>query len=111
VNSSDDALRFFKEWMSSKTMLSVTAVLSGTVVSGMGIITSLDDNLYIICPPFSMLIPLDGCSFKASDPEQGSGFPALDQAVREFGFKFGWEIVLPTKDKILLAEIDSVLPS
>jgi hypothetical protein len=40
-----------------------------------------------------------------SDKEQNSGFPALDEGMQEAGFKLGWEIVLSSNDRILLAEI------
>ena len=110
MSSSAEALSFFKEWLNSKTNLSVTAVLEGVVVSGVGRIVSLDEQLFLANPAsrFSLLVPLEGSKFEASDPERGCGLSVLDEAVRDIGFKFGWEIVLPSKDRILLAEIEGL---
>lgn len=110
MSSSVEAFSFFNEWMKSRTKLSATAVLEGVVISGIGWITALDEHLSFANPPsgFLLLIPLGGSVFEASDPERGSGLPALDEAVREVGFRFGWEIVLPSRDRILLAEIEGL---
>jgi hypothetical protein len=107
--NSDEALTFFREWMNSKTKLAITAALSDVVVSGVGTIVTLDDHLFVADLPsrFSVLIPLAGSTFEPSDPERGSGIPELDEAVRNVGFKFGWEIILPSKDRVLIAEVAS----
>ena len=52
-----------------------------------------------------MLVPLSKCTFERAGPERDKTDSAgLDELVRESGLKFGWRIVLPLKDEILLLE-------
>ena len=52
-----------------------------------------------------MLVPLTNCIFERADPERDkTDLAGLDELVRESGLKFGWRIVLPSNDEILLLE-------
>jgi hypothetical protein len=109
MSSSGEALVFFREWRNFKTKLSFTLVLGDAVVSGTGWITSLDAERLLLTNPasrFSMFIPLEGCSFEASDPERTTGNAELDALALEMGFRLGWDIVLPSNNRIVLAEME-----
>jgi hypothetical protein len=108
MSCSDEALSFFREWMNTRRNVFVTAVLEGVVVNGSGAVTSLEEWGMFLSDgaKFSINIPLEGCSFNSYDPERGSGNPAFDEVVRELGYSFGWEVVLPSNDRILLSELD-----
>jgi len=112
MSSSGVAFSFFNEWMNAETKLCVIAVFGDVAVSGFGWIKSLDEDLFLASPDssFSLRVPLQGCTFEASDPEHSSGLPALDELSRRVGFKFGWEIVLPSNARILLAELGKDTP-
>jgi hypothetical protein len=111
MSSSDEAFGFFREWMVGETKLFVLGVLESVSTSGFAWIKSLDDSMFLANPEagFSMRVPLEGCTFEASDPEHTSGLPALDELGRRVGFKFGWEIVMPSTGRILLAELEETV--
>jgi len=109
MSSSEEAFVFFREWMNSHRNLCLNMVLEGVVVSSPGLITDVDETSLFFGNPqsgFSVLVPLAGCGFLVSDPERATGFPELDEAVRNAGVGIGWQIVLPSKDCILLMELD-----
>jgi hypothetical protein len=111
VNLSEEAFSFFREWMSLKTNLSVMMVLQGVVINSLAVIQHLDAGSLQVSSPdlkFSALVPLTGCVFSQSDPEVDTNSPALDDAIRGAGFKFGWEILLPSNDRVVLAEFDDL---
>ena len=110
MSSSGEAIAFFSEWRNAKTKLSFVAVLEGVCFSGMGRLTVVEGNSLVLSDKaarLALVIPLEGCTFEASDPERGSGVESLDEIARELGFRFGWEIVLPSTDRILLAVIEN----
>jgi hypothetical protein len=112
MSSSVVAFSFFTQWLNAKTKLCVIAIFDDVAVSGFGWIKSLDEDLFLANPEasFSLRVPLKGCPFESSDPEHSSGLPVLDELIRGTGFKFGWEIVLPSNARILLAELGKDTP-
>ena len=56
--------------MNARTKLSVTTVLEGVVISGVGWIATFDEHLFLVnrASGFSLLIPLEGSTFEVSDP-------------------------------------------
>jgi hypothetical protein len=95
--------------MNSSTKLGVTATLGSFAVNGAGAIASLDNGtLWIWDAPsgFSIYIPLEGSTFNSFDPERGLGDPKFDEPIREIGFRFVWEIRLPTGMIAVLSEFD-----
>ena len=111
MSSSEEALRFFSDWLNLKTKLTVTLTFEGVVAAGVGTITALDaDSLQIGESPgsaFSLTAFLSGCVFERSDPERDTtGLPVLDELVRESSIKFGWDILLPSGGHLLLLEVE-----
>ncbi|HEX8801642.1 MAG TPA: hypothetical protein VF772_23665 [Terriglobales bacterium] len=108
MSSSEDALRFFKEWMNLKTKLAISMVLEGVVVGAVASIGSVEEHTLQLADAssrFGMLVPLTNCIFERADPERDkTDLAGLDELVRESGLKFGWRIVLPSNDEILLLE-------
>ena len=110
MSSSDEALQFFRDWMNLETKLAVSMVLEGVMVCALASIGSVDEDALQLAnrdSRFGMRIPLTGCTFERSDPERDkTDLAGLDELVRESGLKFGWRIVLPSTDEILLIEFD-----
>jgi hypothetical protein len=108
MSSSEEALRFFKEWMNLKTKLAISMVLEGVVVGAVASIGSVQEHTLQLADAssrFGMLVPLTNCIFERADPERDkTDLAGLDELVRESGLKFGWRIVLPSNDEILLLE-------
>ena len=110
MSSSEEAVRFFKEWMNLKTKLIISMVLEGVVVGAYASIGSVEEHTLQLADAssrFGMLVPLTECTFERADPERDkTDSGGLDELVRESGLKFGWRIVLPSKDEILLFEFE-----
>jgi hypothetical protein len=110
MSSSEEAVRFFRDWMNLKTKLVISTVLGGVVVGAVAFIGSVEEHtlqLTDASSTFGMLVPLTKCTFERADPERDKTDSAgLDELVRESGLKFGWRIVLPSKDEILLFEFE-----
>ena len=84
-------------------------VLEGVVVGAVASIGSVEEHTLQLADAssrFGMLVPLTNCTFERADPERDkTDLAGLDELVRESGIKFGWRIVLPSKDEILLLEL------
>lgn len=106
MSSSDEALRFFNEWLNSKTKLEVTFSSAAAVVSLTASIASIDETglrLVALGCDCSVFVPLSGCTFSRADPERDkSDLPGLDELSREMGFSFGWSIKSPYGGETIL---------
>ena len=96
--------------MNLKTKLAVSMVLEGVVVGAVASIGRVEEDtlqLANIDSRFGMFVPLTRCTFERVDPERGKiDLAGLDELLRESGLKFGWRIVLPSKDEILLLDFE-----
>jgi len=111
MSSSDEALGFFKDWLTLETKLAVVIVAEGISLNAVGTIVEVDEDLRLANPNggLSVSIPLTGCTFDRADPVRDkSGLPQLDDLREAVGFKFGWEIVLPSTGRIVLMEVESL---
>lgn len=114
MESKEVALRFFREWMSCNTKVSVNATRWPFAASGSGVISSLDNGTIWVQDAgsgFSMHVPLEGATFNPFDPERGSGDPTFDGPMRDAGFKFVLEVVLPDGTSVVFSERDMGSPS